>query len=189
MLTDHDLHAEGTAALAPYRVLVTGQHPEYYSARMLDALDAFLAGGGRLIYLGGNGFYWRAEPSADAPHAIEVRRAESGIRVWATEPGESYHAFGGAYGGLWRRLGRPAHQLVGNGFSAQGRHLGFPYRFTDAIGDPRVRFMVDGIEARTGRRARRSRPDGRRRGRLRDRQRRSASRHAAARPGGREGQS
>jgi N,N-dimethylformamidase len=150
VLTDHDLHAEGAAAIAPYRVLVTGQHPEYYSAKMLDALDGFLARGGRLIYLGGNGFYWRAEPSADAPHAIEVRRAESGIRVWATEPGESYHAFGGGYGGLWRRIGRPAHRLVGNGFSAQGRHLGFPYRFTDAIRDPRVRFMTEGIEAFPG---------------------------------------
>ncbi len=150
VLTDHDLHAEGAAALGPYRVLVTGQHPEYYSAKMLDALEVFLAGGGRLIYLGGNGFYWRAEPAAEAPHAIEVRRTEGGIRVWATDPGESYHAFGGGYGGLWRRLGRPAHRLVGNGFSAQGRHLGFPYRFTDAIDDPRVRFMVEGIEAASG---------------------------------------
>jgi len=31
---------------------------------------------------------------------LEVRRAEGGIRVWATDPGESYHAFGGGYGGL-----------------------------------------------------------------------------------------
>ncbi|MGH7212704.1 MAG: N,N-dimethylformamidase beta subunit family domain-containing protein, partial [Acetobacteraceae bacterium] len=150
VLTDHDLHAEGVAAIAPYRVLVTGQHPEYYSEKMLDALEGFLADGGRLIYLGGNGFYWRAEPSAAAPHAIEVRRAESGIRVWATEPGESYHAFGGGYGGLWRRIGRPAHRLVGNGFSAQGRHLGFPYRFTAAIRDPRAHFMTEGIEASPG---------------------------------------
>ena len=146
IVTDHDLHAEGIAALAPYRVLICAQHPEYHSQRMLEALETFLARGGRLIYLGGNGFYWRAEPSADAPHALEVRRAEGGIRVWATEPGESWHQFGGGYGGLWRRIGKPAHRLVGNGFSAQGRHLGFPYVFTDAIADPRVRFMTDGIE-------------------------------------------
>jgi len=146
VVTDHDLHAEGLAALAPYRVVIAAQHPEYYSARMLDGLDAYLARGGRLMYLGGNGFYWRAEPSAEAPHALEVRRAEGGIRIWATEPGESYHQFGGALGGLWRRIGRPAHRLVGNGFSAQGRHLGFPYRFTAAIRDPRVDFMIRGIE-------------------------------------------
>jgi N,N-dimethylformamidase len=147
VVTDHDLHAEGLAALAPYRVVIAAQHPEYHSARMLDGLEAYLARGGRLMYLGGNGFYWRAEPGGETPHSLEVRRAEGGIRVWATEPGEGYHQFGGVPGGLWRRLGRPAHRLVGNGFSAQGRHLGFPYRFTAAIRDPRVAFMVRGIEA------------------------------------------
>jgi N,N-dimethylformamidase len=147
VITDHDLDEEGWGALTPYRVLIAAQHPEYHSWVMLNALDEFLRGGGRLMYLGGNGFYWRAERSKDAPHALEVRRAESGIRVWATEPGESYHQFGGGYGGLWRRVGRPAHKLVGNGFSAQGRHLGFPYVFTDAVRNPRLDFLRAGIEA------------------------------------------
>ncbi|MBL8697832.1 MAG: N,N-dimethylformamidase [Alphaproteobacteria bacterium] len=146
VVTDHDLHAEGVDALKPYRVVICAQHPEYHSLRMMDGLERYLGGGGRLMYLGGNGFYWRAEPSTDAPHAIELRRAEGGIRVWATEVGESYHQFGGGYAGLWRRIGKPAHRLVGNGFSAQGRHLGFPYAFTDAIRDPRVAFMTAGIE-------------------------------------------
>ncbi len=150
VITDHDLHEEGAALLAPYRVVVAGQHPEYHSERMLEALAAFLESGGRMIYLGGNGFYWRAEPSIAAPHAIEIRRAESGIRVWATDPGESYQAYGGGYGGLWRRIGRPAHALVGNGFSVQGKHSGFPYRFTDAIRDPRVAFMTEGIDPAPG---------------------------------------
>ena len=150
VLTDHDLHDEGAELLAPYRTVIAAQHPEYHSARMMAGLETFLEAGGRLMYLGGNGFYWRAEPSPAQPHALEVRRAEGGIRVWATEAGESYHAHGGGYGGLWRRIGRPAHGLVGNGFSAQGRHLGFPYRFTGAAGDPRVAFMVQGIEAAPG---------------------------------------
>lgn len=150
VITDHDLHADGAALLAPYRTVIAMQHPEYHSKRMMQGLEAYLGGGGRLMYLGGNGFYWRAEPSATAPHALELRRAEGGIRVWATEPGESYHAFGGGYGGLWRRIGRPAHALVGNGFSAQGRHLGFPYRFTDAIADPRVAFMAEGFAPESG---------------------------------------
>jgi N,N-dimethylformamidase len=150
ILTDHDLHAEGLDALAPYRVVIAAQHPEYHSDRMMQALEDFLGQCGRLMYLGGNGFYWRAEPSEAEPHALEVRRAESGIRVWPTEAGESYHAHGGGYGGLWRRIGRPAHRLVGNGFSVQGRHLGFPYRFTDAIADPRVAFMTEGIDVAAG---------------------------------------
>jgi N,N-dimethylformamidase len=152
VITDHDLHEEGAALLAPYRVVIAAQHPEYHSERMMHALEAYLAApeAGRLMYLGGNGFYWRAEPCEASPDAIEVRRAEGGIRVWATEAGESYHAHGGGYGGLWRRLGRPAHRLVGNGFSSQGRHLGFPYRFQSAIRDPRVAFITEGLEAAEG---------------------------------------
>lgn len=146
VLTDHDLHADGIDALSPYRVLICGQHPEYHSERMLEAIEHFLARGGRLMYLGGNGFYWRAEPSVDAPHALEVRRAEGGIRVWATEPGESYNQFDGGYAGLWRRVGKASHAIVGIGFSVQGKHLGFPYNFTDGIRNERVRFMTAGIE-------------------------------------------
>lgn len=150
VITDHDLHAEGAAALAPYRVVVTGQHTEYHSERMMQAFETHLGQGGRLIYLGGNGFYWRAEPSSEDAGVLEVRRAEGGIRVWETMPGESYHAFGGGYGGLWRRIGRSGHALVGIGFSVQGRHLGFPYRFTAGIGDGRVAFMRAGLEVEEG---------------------------------------
>ncbi len=150
VITDHDLHDEGAALLRPYRVVIAGQHPEYYSLRMMQALEDYLGGGGRLMYLGGNGFYWRAEPSEAEPHALEVRRAEGGIRVWATETGENYHAFGGGYAGLWRRIGKPAHRLVGNGFSSQGRHLGFPYRFTAAIRDKRIAFMFEGLAVEPG---------------------------------------
>jgi len=151
VITDHDLHEEGVDLLAPYRVVIAAQHPEYHSDRMMQALEDYLGrarpnDGGRLMYLGGNGFYWRCEPSEADPHALEVRRAESGIRVWATEAGESYHAHGGGYGGLWRRIGRPSHRLVGNGFSSQGRHLGFPYRFVEGIRDPRVAFMTEGMD-------------------------------------------
>lgn len=150
VMTDHDLHDEGFDGLSGYRVLVTGEHPEYLSGRMMEAIERFLENGGRLLYLGGNGFYWRAEPSKSEPHAIEVRRAENGIRAWETEPGESYHAFGGGYGGLWRRIGRSSHRLVGVGFSAQGTYSGAAYRFTGGIEDPRAAFMREGIEVRPG---------------------------------------
>ena len=150
VMTDHDLHADGEAALSPYRVVIAGQHPEYHSLRMMKSFEAYLEHGGRLIYLGGNGFYWRAEPSTELPGTLEVRRAEGGIRVWETMPGESYHSFGGGYGGLWRRIGRSGHRLVGINFSVQGRHLGFPYHFIDGINDPRVAFMTEGLQLQPG---------------------------------------
>lgn len=146
VLTDHDLHAEGAAALAPYSVVLTGQHPEYHSVETLDGIAGYIEGGGRFLYLGGNGFYWKVVPHGDGPWALEVRRAEGGIRLWAAEPGEYYHAFDGSYGGLWRRLGRPPQALVGVGFSCQGDYNGHPYRFAPAILDPRVAFLREGME-------------------------------------------
>src|SRR5262249_15215240 len=58
VLTDEDLHHERSELLAPYRVLLTGSHPEYWTEQMLDGLEEWLNDGGRLMYLGGNGFYW-----------------------------------------------------------------------------------------------------------------------------------
>ena len=70
--------------------------------------------------LGGNGFYWRVAFSDAWPGAMELRRAEDGVRNWQTGDGESYHAFGGEYGGMWRRNGRPPNEVAGVGFAAQG---------------------------------------------------------------------
>lgn len=146
VITDHDVHAEGAELLSSYTVVLTGQHPEYHTTETLDALGAYLENGGRFIYLGGNGFYWKVVPHASGPFAFELRRAEGGIRLWATQPGESYHAFDGSYGGLWRRLGRPPQMLAGVGFSTQGEYKGFPYTFLDGILDPRTAFMREGME-------------------------------------------
>ena len=92
---------------------------------MLESLGAYTDGGGKLVYLGGNGFYWRIGRSACLPGVIEVRRAEGGIRAWSAEPGEYYQSLDGAYGGLWRRNARPPQRLVGVGFSGQGLFEGF----------------------------------------------------------------
>lgn len=145
--TDHDLHDYGDDALRGCRVLVTGSHPEYHSARSLDAIDRFLQRGGRLIYLGGNGFYWRVDTLPDAPHVMEIRRAEGGIRMWAEPPGEYHHQSDGALGGLWRRLGRPPNRLVGIGYSAQGDMApSAPYQRMPDAEDPRAAFVFAGVD-------------------------------------------
>jgi len=146
VIADEDVHAEGIDALSPYRVLVTGSHPEYWSTPMLDALEAWLRDGGRLLYLGGNGFYWRVAFSDFWPGAIELRRTEDGVRNWQTEPGESYHAFNGEYGGLWRRLGRAPNQLVGVGFVAQGFERSVSYTRKDESYNSRAAWIFEGVE-------------------------------------------
>lgn len=146
VVTDHDLDREGADLLRPYRAVVTGSHPEYHTPSTLDALQQYVDGGGRLAYLGGNGFYWRIANSTAIPDVVEVRRAEGGIRAWAAEPGEYFHALDGGYGGLWRRNGRPPQMLCGVGFSAQGLFEGSYYRRLSAAADPRVAWIFEGID-------------------------------------------
>ncbi|MBT5203788.1 MAG: hypothetical protein HOL98_10070 [Gammaproteobacteria bacterium] len=146
VIADEDLHFEGLEALAPYRVIVTGTHPEYWSTAMLNALEDWQRQGGRLLYLGGNGFYWRVAFSDAWPGAIELRRAEDGVRNWQTEPGESYHSFNGEYGGLWRRQGRAPNELVGIGFAAQGFKQATHYQRNDASWNSRAAWIFEGVE-------------------------------------------
>jgi N,N-dimethylformamidase len=145
-VTDRDLETEGVALLEPYRVVLTGTHPEYHSKAMSDAMLAWQEQGGRLMYLGANGWYWRIAWHRALPGVIEVRRAEDGIRTWAAEPGEYYHSFTGEFGGLWRRNGRPPNVVVGLGFSAQGFDLSSYYRRRPGSHDPRAAFIFAGVD-------------------------------------------
>ncbi len=149
VITDEDLHEEGAALLEPYRVVMTGSHPEYHTLETLDALQAYTRGRGRLMYLGGNGFYWRIAVTQTLPGMLELRRAEGGIRAWAAEPGEYYHQTDGAYGGLWRRNGRPPQMLAGVGFSGQGLFEGTHYRVLPAARDAKHAWIFEGVEGET----------------------------------------
>ena len=149
IVTDQELHDEGVEVLERYRVVTTGTHPEYHTRETLDALEAYRDGGGRLCYLGGNGFYWKVALSPEKRGVIEIRRGEGGIRAWAAEPGEYYNQFDGEYGGLWRRNGRPPQHLSGVGFTAQGNFVGSYYRKRPEAADPRVAWIFEGVDAET----------------------------------------
>lgn len=150
LITDDELHKEGVELLSRYRVVITGSHPEYHTARMLDALQTYRDHGGNLVYLGGNGFYWRVALDPQRDGVIEIRRGEGGIRAWAADPGEYYNQFDGQYGGLWRRNARPPQKLVGVGFTAQGNFVGSHYRIhPEARSNPRVSWILDGVSAET----------------------------------------
>ena len=146
IITDRELHEEGASVLEGYSAVTTGTHPEYHTPETLDALTAYRDGGGRLMYLGGNGFYWRVAVHGQEPGLIEIRRAEGGIRAWAAEPGEYFNAFDGGYGGLWRRNGRPPQMLAGVGFTAQGQFEGSYYRRSADSRAPDLAWIFDGIE-------------------------------------------
>ncbi len=147
IVTDHDLHAEGESLLAGYKVIVTSSHPEYWTEPMQIALEKYLAAGGRLVYLGGNGFYWVTAVDPHRPHLIEVRRGYANSRTWNGHPAETCLASTGEMGGIWRFRGRSPNVIAGVGFAAQGWSKKAPgFRRLDDSHDPRAAFIFKGVE-------------------------------------------
>ena len=148
VVCDHDLDREGSSLLEGVRLVITGSHPEYTSRRLREALERHVATGGRIAYLGGNGFYWVAAIYPNRPHLLEVRRGNAGTRAWESAPGEAHLAATGEPGGIWRHRGRPPNALVGVGFTAQGWDgKAVAYRRCSGSSDPRAAFVFEGVNA------------------------------------------
>jgi N,N-dimethylformamidase len=147
VVTDEDLHHGGVDVLSTYQVVLTGSHPEYYSEQMLDAVHQYVDSGGRLMYLGANGFYWVINYDPEDRNVIEVRKGH-GSNAWRCAPGEFHLSFTGEYGTLWRHRGRAPQRLVGVGFGAEGFDISSYYRRTEDSRDSGpASWMFDGIGA------------------------------------------
>ncbi len=147
VITDEELHYQGVDCLERYKVVLSSSHPEYHSKEMWDAMSTYQDRGGRLMYLGANGWYWRIAFHEEEEGIIEVRRAEGGIRGWEAQTGEYHHSFTGEYGGLWRRNGRAPQKIVGSGFTAQGFDISSFYtRKPDSFKKP-VSWIMSGVGA------------------------------------------
>ena len=73
LFSDAQLH-EGILDLARYRVLVISAHPEYWTRTMFDRTRAWVEhGGGRLLYLGGNGLNCEVELSGPGSSVMRTR--------------------------------------------------------------------------------------------------------------------
>jgi N,N-dimethylformamidase len=143
-IADENLHSEGEALLSPYRVVVTGTHPEYWTKPMLDALNRYLDAGGRVMYLGGNGFYWVTGVDPERPHVIEIRRWR-GTETWEADPGEFFLSTTGEQGGLWRHRNRAPQKRLGVGFTAQGNDVARPYVRQPDSYTPEAAFIFEGV--------------------------------------------
>ena len=127
-------------------VIITGTHPEYFTEKMLAAIEKHMGSGGKSIYLGGNKFYWVTSVDPERPYLIEVRRGLAGTRAWGSAPGEYYHSTTGELGGLWRHRGKPPNKLVGIGFTAMGWDTNtYGYVRKPRSFDERVKFIFEGI--------------------------------------------
>jgi N,N-dimethylformamidase len=146
LITDEDLHLKGVAALAPYKCVITGTHPEYYSEQMLDATEDYIAGGGHYIYLGGNGYYCSVAFRDDEPWVLECRKFGEGWKAWEARPGEHYMASSGEKGAAWRGRGRPPQKVAGVGFVGEGFATAMPFRRMPDSYDPSLAWVTEGIE-------------------------------------------
>ena len=146
IITDDLLQAEGVSLLANYSVVMSGNHPEYPTTEQLDAIQAFLGRGGRFMYMGGNGYYWRSAVNQSLPGVIEVRRGQTGTGTWKSEIGENYLSFTGELGGIWRDIGRPPQQTFGVGFIAEGGGASY-FRISEAARrNNRTAFIFNGVK-------------------------------------------
>ena len=141
--TDEDVQREGAELFRRYSVVVTGSHPEYWSTDGLDAMEAYLAAGGRLMYLGGNGFFSAVSFPPDSTHCIEMRRSSARPH---DEAGETFHSFTGEPGMNWNVRGRPSARMLGVGSSTgSGFDYSMPYHRLEGSHDPRAAFIFEGI--------------------------------------------
>lgn len=151
VITDEDVTYDGLRRIEQYNVIMTGSHPEHVTSQLLDALHNYKQRGGRLMYMGADGFYWvhsyhPAYESQGRGVMTEMRRCESGIRTWRADPGEYYHQGSGELGGMWRFRGRYLHSVAGTGMSAQGFDVSTYYSRTQESMNERVSWAFDGID-------------------------------------------
>lgn len=116
---DYDLYADIDLHHAPdllqqYATLLISTHSEYWTDPMYRGLERFLAAGGNLVYLSGNGLYWKAE----------IRGQQLEVKYDG-----SRHTFSGEAGGRWRDCGRPEARTLGIRFTKAGYKSTYsPYR-------------------------------------------------------------
>jgi hypothetical protein len=147
ILTDHDLHERGVAAINGFNTVITGSHPEYPTLESYNAYTAYAKQGGNLMYLGGNGFYWPSfADMKTCPHRLEIRRGDQGVRTHTLPGGERISSMTGQMGGIWRSRGKPCNALFGIGFCGEGIGPGVPYRRSElSRTDAGVAWMFEGM--------------------------------------------
>lgn len=141
-LTDQDFDREGAAALEGVRVLITGSHPEYITPTERAAIAGFLGSGGRLMYLGGNGFDSSVSFAPDAEGHVELRRRNPMFGTFGA--GEQRDLQGNRVG-FWAAQGLSGHELVGVAYQTEGFERNSAYCKIAAAGDPRAAWIFNGV--------------------------------------------
>jgi N,N-dimethylformamidase len=143
--TDEDLHHDGRSLLDRYQVVLTGTHPEYMSARMFDAFADWADAGGRLMYMGGNGFWMNVNFDADRPWIMENRRVDLWKRDEDVRRSESLNSTDGMRGGRLSAIGRQSAYLTGVASATMGFDHSYPYVLGSDASRPEAAFVFEGV--------------------------------------------
>ena len=112
VISDDELDNDSTI-LQRYKVVIINTHSEYWTAAMFNHVEYYVNHQGNLMYLSGNGMYWKVTKSGDT---MECRK----FREQHTQTGET--------GGKWRELGKPESAILGVQFDRKGIQTYAPYQ-------------------------------------------------------------
>jgi hypothetical protein len=111
VISDDELDNDSTL-LQRYKVLIINSHAEYWTAAMYNHVENYVNHKGNLMYLCGNGMYWKVTKAGDV---MECRKYKD------------LHSQTGEVGGIWRELGRPESALLGVQYDRKGIQTYAPY--------------------------------------------------------------
>jgi N,N-dimethylformamidase len=147
--TDEDLHIQGQALLDQYSLTLTGTHPEYMSERMFDAFGNWITDGGRLMYMGGNGFSMNVNFDPDRPWIMENRRVDLWERDATFQRSEALNSTDAKWGGYFNASGRESTQVTGVESATMGFDHSYPYVLKPDAHRPEAEFVFAGVTATT----------------------------------------
>jgi hypothetical protein len=114
---ESQLHS-GVLDLNAYQVLIISTHPEYWSMNMYQKLKSWVQGGGKLMYLGGNGINCEVEISNDGSAMIVKNGDARDVQARGLE--SRFHL-----------TGESEATLLGVVFDDRGIMTSAPYQVTD----------------------------------------------------------
>ena len=146
IITDDLVHKEGKELLSRYRTVITGQHPEYQSPEIFTAMQDYLNSGGRLMYLGGNGFQNPAAWRNDGIPAVELRRLNETYWTPQNFEGERRFELNGVDNLEWDHSWAARHlglRYCGTTFGSGNTY----YKVLPDSKNPRAAFIFAGVKS------------------------------------------
>jgi hypothetical protein len=113
--TNADL--EDPDLLSRYRLLLSVGHDEYWSKKMRDSVEAFIAGGGNVAFLSGNTAFWQVRIEHDGKQMMGYKDQFADDPLFGTDRQHEVTT-------IWSDpiVGRPENTMTGVSFTRGGYH-------------------------------------------------------------------